>query len=146
MRAGNPFACSKETPMNLSEIDYRRAVPMPFGLVAHFSFVGGNFECAWAPDQPWRIIRKSKAKRRFIAAYTDARNDFIRDLATITGLRMVEQTQDTVGPISTPGTPVTFGSPTRSLWQTNAASLKAVLPVTWANKPTSVAYVDAISW
>lgn len=74
--------------MNLSEIEYRRAVPMPYGLVAHFSFVGGYFECAWAPDIPSRIIRKPKAKRRFIAAYTDARNDFIRDLATITGLRV----------------------------------------------------------
>lgn len=74
--------------MHLSEIDYRRAVPMPFGLMAHFSFVGGHFECAWLPDHPSRIIRKPRAKRRLIEAYTEARDDFIRDLATITGMKM----------------------------------------------------------
>lgn len=71
--------------MHLSDIDYRRAIALPFGLTAHFSFVGGHFECAWAPDHPARLIRKPKAKRRFIAAYTEARNDFIRDLATLLG-------------------------------------------------------------
>lgn len=80
--------------MHLSDIDYRRAVPMPFGLVAHFSFVGGQFECAWAPDIPSRIICKAKAKRRLIAAYTEARNDFIRDLATVTGMKLAVVNSD----------------------------------------------------
>lgn len=52
---------------------------------------------------------------------------------------VVEQTQDTVGPVlATP--------PTRSLWQTNSASLKATLPVSWAKKPSAAAVVDGVTW
>ncbi|MGO4621253.1 hypothetical protein AB4Z34_23020 [Ensifer sp. 2YAB10] len=47
-------------------------------------------------------------------------------------------------PISTPGTPPTIGAPTRSLWQTNSASLRCVLPISWTPPPSAI--VTGITW
>ncbi|MBP1881949.1 phage major capsid protein [Sinorhizobium mexicanum] len=59
---------------------------------------------------------------------------------------LVEQTQDTVGPISTPGTPNVVAAPTRSLWQTDSAALKAALPVSWYARSGGAAFVEPLGW
>ncbi|MCA1444704.1 phage major capsid protein [Ensifer sp. IC4062] len=38
------------------------------------------------------------------------------------------------------------GSPVRSLWQTNSASLKATLPVSWMLRPGAAAFTEPLSW
>ncbi|MEY9780553.1 phage major capsid protein [Sinorhizobium fredii] len=49
---------------------------------------------------------------------------------------LVERTQDEVGPAVTT-------EPTRSLWQTDSASLKAALPVSWYMRAGGAAYTEA---
>ena len=65
--------------------DLRRSVRLPYGYVAEFVFRPSPyfFEVFWSPDRPH--IRNPRAWRKFFAAYTAERDDFLRDAATMLG-------------------------------------------------------------
>ncbi|MDX0506245.1 hypothetical protein GOD80_25880 [Sinorhizobium medicae] len=44
-----------------------------------------------------------------------------------------------------PPTDLLTGSPVRSLWQTNAMSLKATLPISWSG-PSAAAFIENLAW
>ncbi len=57
---------------------------------------------------------------------------------------LVEDTDP--APFSTPGSPPTIAAPIRSLWQTNTASLKCTLPISWIRAGGTAAVVTGITW
>ena len=65
--------------------EHRRSVRLPFAYAAEFVFRSNPyfFEVFWSPDRPH--IRNPRAWRKFFAAYTAERDDFLRDAATMLG-------------------------------------------------------------
>jgi hypothetical protein len=60
-----------------------------YGFAATFSWTGDEMKVRWEPEAPSpRNIRTLKARRRFVAAYTVARDEFIRMVATVTGMEV----------------------------------------------------------
>jgi hypothetical protein len=59
-----------------------------YGFAATFSWTDNEMKVRWEPEAPSpRNIRTPKARRRFVAAYTVARHEFMRTVAMVTGMR-----------------------------------------------------------
>ena len=63
---------------------HKRTVRLPHGFRATFTWSHPySLGIEWEPDVP--LIRSPRAQRRFFAAYKSARDDFVREVATMTG-------------------------------------------------------------
>ena len=56
---------------------------LPHGYRAEFTWAAGVMSVAWSPRVP--AIRSPRARRKFRAAYNEARREFMRDVATVVG-------------------------------------------------------------
>jgi hypothetical protein len=63
----------------------KHTAAMPFGFVATFTWRGKNepMQIEWEPDVP--CIRSPRRYRRFMAAYDEARFEFMQTVATTIG-------------------------------------------------------------
>lgn len=62
---------------------------LPLGFVATFSWTG-KMNVQWKPATPSQDnIRSPKARRRLVAAYLAARDQFMRTVATVTGAKVL---------------------------------------------------------
>jgi hypothetical protein len=62
---------------------HERTMTLPFGYRVTFRWNGIDMTTAWEPDLP--TIRQGRGRRKFLAAYEAARNEFLTDIATIIG-------------------------------------------------------------
>ncbi|MBP1881952.1 hypothetical protein [Sinorhizobium mexicanum] len=83
-------------------MDHNRSFALPFGYRVTFKLDGNHLECGWEPDFP-DAIRQPRARRRFLAAYREARADFLSDVATVAGIRLAVIDVDGVAVVE-PGT------------------------------------------
>lgn len=62
---------------------FTRSYRLPHGFTAEFRLDLANLEgglaCEWSPDVP--RIHSPRARRKFVEAYTMARDDFLQDIA-----------------------------------------------------------------
>ncbi|MDX0194303.1 hypothetical protein GOD34_18360 [Sinorhizobium medicae] len=66
---------------------YSRQFFLPFDFTVTFVWLGETFRCEWTPDLP--RIRKPRALNKLLRAYQAARRDFLSDIATMHGVRIV---------------------------------------------------------
>jgi hypothetical protein len=69
--------------MTGSNFQYRRAFNLPLGYRVTFDWSGNALTTKWEPDVP--AIRSSRSRHRFFRAYQAARADFLHDVATVIG-------------------------------------------------------------
>ena len=68
---------------------------LPFGYTATFIWSPGTMRTEWEPEFP--RIRCARARRKFRAAYDEARRQFVTDLARVLGGNIL--IADTDGPM-----------------------------------------------
>lgn len=56
---------------------------LPYGYRVTFEWSANAMACEWEPGVP--AIHSHRARRHFLRAYQEARNDFLRDVATMLG-------------------------------------------------------------
>jgi hypothetical protein len=74
----------EEATMNPSECRHSRRVKI-MGYELTLRFPGGQLLSAWEPEVPWAKRHSVKWRRRFLQAYTKERDDFLIEVATMTG-------------------------------------------------------------
>lgn len=66
-----------------------RTAALPFGLSVMFTYTGTGLRREWSPEMPAATIRTNRARAKLIAAYTAARDDFLKDIATLRNSAMI---------------------------------------------------------
>jgi len=61
----------------------KRTAHLPLGYVAEFRWSGSRFDVLWEPDLP--RISSERHRRKFVKAYTAARDEFMTEVATLIG-------------------------------------------------------------
>jgi hypothetical protein len=60
-----------------------RKFSLPFGYQATFHWHAGELETRWYPEVP--LIPRTRARRKFFAAYQVARRSFLEEVAAVIG-------------------------------------------------------------
>jgi hypothetical protein len=78
-----------------------RKFSLPFGYQATFHWHPDGLETHWCPDVP--LLRRARARRKFLAAYQVARLSFLEEVAAVIGgdvlILDISGTQNAVGAI-----------------------------------------------
>lgn len=62
---------------------HARTSALPFGCTVTFRWSANSLSVEWEPTIP--ALRSQRARSQFLRAYQEARNDFLRDVATMLG-------------------------------------------------------------
>lgn len=71
---------------NPQSLNLQEEVYLLHGYRVLFRWTGTSFEAKWAPHVP--NIKKARQRRAFLAAYREARDGFLAQVATAAGVRI----------------------------------------------------------